>query len=468
MDHEARPDNEEQREQPQGIMTDTVAVDDETDRIPALPPVPARPVTATERLVSLDLLRGFAVLGILLINIWAYALPFPAAMNPRLIGLDLGWDRVVYAFVHLFAYTKMMPIFGMLFGAGLILFTRRVEERGGRSGRRWFARQWWLLVIGLVHGYLLWNGDILVPYAICGLIAYRARRWRPRTLVMLAMLLMVVPKVGMQGLAVFLDGVRTTAVEADAAIVAGDTLTIDQLEKQEMWHETVATWDPTRQEFDDLVTIMRGSYGDILGRAAPELLVMHLVMYPLGFGWNIVGFMLVGMALFKLGVIQGERSDGFYVRLAIGCYGTGLPAAWWMMGWIDAHHHDFIAMIRIGFISVEVTGPLVALGHIALVVLAGRRGWLGPLAPRLAAAGRMAFTNYLTQTLVCTAIFFGPGFGLFGALDRTALLGVVLAVWVLQLWWSPLWLGHFRFGPLEWLWRSLSYGSRQPLRITKG
>ena len=345
MDHEAELNAETPEIEPGNLPTGP----GESDDAPAPPPVPATPVTGGERLVSLDLLRGFAVLGILLINIWAYALPFPAAMNPHLVGHDQGLEAVVYALVHMTAYTKMMPIFGMLFGAGLILFTRRVEERGGRSGRRWFARQWWLLVIGLVHGYLLWNGDILVPYAVCGLILYRLRRLRPRTLVILAVVATIVPTLGMQGAAHFMDKTRIAAMEAEMAVAAGDTLGVGEEASIVMWHEQKATWDPTQKDFDEQVTVMRGGYVGIIAHGAPELLMMHLFMYPLGFGWNICGFMLIGMALFKIGVMQGERSDAFYLRMAAVCYGIGLPAAWWGMRWMDIHHESFIDMIRMGF-----------------------------------------------------------------------------------------------------------------------
>ena len=461
MDHESEWNAEIPEIEPGNLPAGPGESGDE----PAPPPHPATPVSGGERLVSLDLLRGFAVLGILLINVWAYALPFPAAMNPRLIGHDQGLEAVVYAFVHMTAYSKMMPIFGMLFGAGLILFTRRVEERAGRSGHRWFARQWWLLVIGMVHGYLLWNGDILVPYAMCGLIVYRLRRSRRRTLVILAVLVTIVPAVGMQVGAHFMDKMRVGALETEMAVAAGDSLGAAEEASLEMWHEQKATWDPTQEDFDELVTVMRGGYVGIIAHGAPELMMMHLFMYPLGFGWNICGFMMIGMALFKTGVLQGERSDAFYLRMALVCYAVGLPAAWGGMRWMDIHHDSFIDMIRLGFPLVNVTGLVVALGHVALIVLAGRRGWFGPLAARLAATGRMAFTNYLTQTLICTTIFYGSGLGLFGALGRFELLGVVAVVWALQLWWSPLWLGRFRFGPMEWLWRSLSYGSRQPMRV---
>jgi uncharacterized protein len=123
--------------------------------------------------------------------------------------------------------------------------------------------------------------------------------------------------------------------------------------------------------------------------------------------------------------------------------------------------------MRVAFPLIQVSGTLVALGHVALVVLATRKGWFGRLEHRLAATGRMAFTNYISQTLLCVTLFYGYGFGLFGTMNRVELFAVAVAIWILQLWWSPLWLRHFRFGPVEWLWRSLTYRRLQPLKLAQ-
>ncbi|MFO7609272.1 MAG: DUF418 domain-containing protein [Candidatus Krumholzibacteriia bacterium] len=455
MDHDERTNGS-----PDDAPVDAPAL----DTAPPSPLPPDAPVFAAERIRSLDVLRGVAVLGILMVNVWTFAMPFPAAMNPELPGYDQGADRAAWWLVGLVFYSKMMPVFSMLFGAGIILFTSRVEARGGRSGRRWFARQGWLWVIGLMHAYLLWNGDILVPYAVVGLILYRLRRLRPRTLVVLAVVAMLLPKAGMYGLGEFLGMVRDTAVEAQALQEAGQEPTGQQVQFLEIWQASSGEWSPEAAKLEEIAAVMRGGYGGIFRRAGSELLMMHLVFYPLAGSWGIAGLMLLGMALHKTGMLTAARSDRCYARLAVIGYGVGLPGTWWGLRELGAHFDDIARVLQGGFILTETFGTVVALGHIGLVMLAVRRGWLLRLQERLAAAGRMAFTNYLAQTVIGVLLFYGYGLGLFGRVGRAEQLLVVLGVWLLQLWWSPRWLARYRFGPAEWLWRSLTYGRRQGLR----
>jgi uncharacterized protein len=424
----------------------------------------ASPVARRERIETLDLLRGFAVLGILLINIWAYALPFPAAINPRLVGFDAPSDRIVHAFTFMVAYVKTMPIFSMLFGAGIVLFAERLERRNRKPGRFFVRRELWLLVFGLAHAYLLWNGDILVPYAVIGLILFRLRRLHSRTLLLLALLAMLVPKITAQLGGIYMEGMREAAQEAETLLAAGDSLSSDQELAVERWQEQGAAWNPTVEDVEELTRIMRGDYLQIVAHRAPETAMMHFFLYPLMVGWNIAGFMLLGMVLYKTEILTGLRAPRFYVRMAATCYGLGIPLALVGLWYYHTEHQDFIRTMRYGSLMVDTSGPLVASGHVSLLVLAWQRGWMRGLQSRIKAAGRMAFSNYIAQTLICTTIFYGFGFGRFAALNRLELLAVVAAIWTLQLWWSPIWLRYFRFGPLEWLWRSLTYGRRQPMR----
>jgi len=182
-------------------------------------------------------------------------------------------------------------------------------------------------------------------------------------------------------------------------------------------------------------------------------------------GWRVGGLMLLGMALMKLKIFTAERSLRFYrIQLALG-YGLGLPLAAWSAYDLWRHEFDALYLFKIGMAANWVGSVGVALGHVAVVMLAVKLGWLRWLTARLEAAGRMAFTNYIAHSLLLTPIFYGYGLGLYGKVDRVAQMGIVLAVWALQLWWSPLWLKHYRFGPLEWLWRTLTYWRRQPLRL---
>lgn len=430
----------------------------------APPPEPALPVTGQERIVSLDVVRGFALLGILGINVWAYGLPFPAAMDPHLLGFDTLIDHVVYVLVSMTVFSKTMPIFSMLFGAGIVLFATRTEARGHKPAGLFARRQFWLWIFGLVHAYLLWNGDILVPYAVTGLIMYLFRKKRPRTLLVLALSAMVVQMTAYQGIGALMGFVEGQAQEAAVAEAAGEPLTEWQERSQEIWEGTGPTWSPDAGDLAKLNETMRGGYTGILANRAGETVMMHLFMYPLTAGWGIAGYMLLGMALFKYGVFSGERSAGFYRKLVAAGYGLGVPLAAVAVLFHFTHYTSMGWMLQRTLPFQDVGGTLVALGHISVLVLAVKEGRLAGLGPRLAAVGRMAFTNYITHTIICTTIFYGYGLGQFAAWNRLSLLGLALAIWALQLWWSPWWLSRFRFGPLEWVWRSLTYRGRQPFR----
>jgi uncharacterized protein len=181
--------------------------------------------------------------------------------------------------------------------------------------------------------------------------------------------------------------------------------------------------------------------------------------------WDALGRMLIGISLVKLGVFSAERSRRFYLMMMVAGYGVGLPVV--ALGGYQAIQHQFdVIYLFSGGMRYNDFGSIpVALGHVGALILLYTSGALAWLTRRLAAVGRMALSNYLMHTLICTTLFYGYGFGLFGKLDRVQLLGVVLAIWAIQLWLSPIWLKYFRFGPAEWLWRTLTYGKAQPMRV---
>jgi uncharacterized protein len=173
--------------------------------------------------------------------------------------------------------------------------------------------------------------------------------------------------------------------------------------------------------------------------------------------WNLAAYMLLGMVFYRSGILTGARSPAFYRRMAVLGYGLGLPLTALAL-WMFFTRFDFIFMIRFGFPLMNISGPLVGAGHVALLCLVWKEGRFGAWQQRLMAVGRLAFTNYLSQTLLCGLLFFGFGLGMYGSLNRPLLLAVTVAIWVWQLWFSSWWLARFRFGPLEWVWRSLTYG----------
>jgi uncharacterized protein len=212
------------------------------------------------------------------------------------------------------------------------------------------------------------------------------------------------------------------------------------------------------------VATHRGNYAGIVKHRTPMVFMMWTMMI-LFFGlWRIGGLMLLGMAFMKAGVFSARRSQAFYTKLMLYGYGFGLPMVIASMVFLSSHGWDEGYFQIAGMHWNYIGSVLVGMGHIGLVIGLCKRVREGRWLDRFAAVGRMAFTNYLMQTVLCTLLFYGYGFGLYGKLDRLAQMAVVLVVWALQLWWSPLWLKTFLYGPAEYLWRSLTYGKLPPLR----
>ncbi len=423
------------------------------------------PVAVTERVFSVDVLRGVALLGILGMNIYAYALPWVAYNDPLAFGATTGIHFATWTLTHLFFDLKFMAIFSMLFGAGLVLMNDRAEAVGRKFGGLYYRRMMWLLLIGAAHAYLLWFGDILFFYAVCGLILFPLRRRSPRLLIILGIVLLIIG-MGIQiGGGMFFGFAREQATAADAAIAAGETPDELQSKMKETWEEINKQWDPPPEKLATDLAAHRGSYGETLANRVPMVVMMQLQALPFMFFWRIAGMMLLGMALMKLGVFAAQRSKRFYLSWAIFGYALGLSLIFVGIQQNMAHEFDFVFAWQSGNTFNYIGSLLVALGHISVVMLICQSGALAGLRRRLGAVGQMALTNYLMHTILLTPIFYGFGLGLFGYIDRFWLMPFVLGVWILQLIISPIWLKHFRFGPAEWLWRSLTYWQRQPMRV---
>jgi uncharacterized protein len=434
----------------------------------AAPATPA-PVESEARLTSVDVLRGFALCGILAMNIAHFGWPQTVYSDPT-AAPGYGWaDSALWMFNHIFFDTKMMTIFSMLFGAGLVLMSDRAEAKGASLRKVYYRRVLILLAIGLVHSYLIWDGDILVPYALCGLLLYPLRRKSPRTLIVTAVVLLclVFPLwLGMRGAVSF---ARHVTQQVEAELQEGKTPAGWRMKVHDGWTKAIqeSKKDPA-ENFQKTLNIHRGGYGGIVAHRAGELIGIQTFGFVLGFWWMVGGRMLLGMGLMKMGVFSAQLPRDFYIRLALIGYGVGLPLVLADVA-IDFHYQFFHAqgvvyMTGGWWLIGTVSSPFMALGHVAIVMLICQAGALSWLTRRLAAVGRMALTNYLTQSIVCTTLFYGYGLDLYGTLHRPSLYLVVLSIWAFQLWISPIWLARYRFGPAEWVWRSLTYGKAQPFR----
>lgn len=399
------------------------------------------PVASTERLESLDVLRGFALLGILAMNIRMMAAPFGTYFYPYSLWEFEGASRVAFLFTAVFFDLKMMGLFSMLFGAGVLLYAGKAGADGAPTTGLWFRRMGWLLAIGLVHAYLIWNGDILVPYALCGLLVlWWVRNWSPRALFIagLAMLAIGAMLNASQGMA------WESMSEADRA-------------------EQLAMMSPTPAQAQQQLADLDGGYMEIVTGRAPMVAMGQSIYFALFFLWRCGGMMLLGMALFKWGFLTGARAPAFYARAAGVCLPIGVALS----------SYGFFALESVGFAmparavadSWNYVGAIfTSVGYAGVLLYATTTGRFAALRRRLAAVGQMAFTNYLSHSVITAVLFLGWGFGLAGRFDYAQQLLVVAAIWTVQLVVSPLWLARFRFGPAEWLWRSLTYWQRQPMR----
>jgi len=399
------------------------------------------PVASRDRLETLDVLRGFALLGILAMNIRAMAAPMGAYLYPYAIFEYTGASRAAYLFTSVGFDLKMMGLFSMLFGAGVLLYAAKGTDTGRPPRGLWFRRMVWLLVIGLVHAYLIWGGDILVPYALCGiLILWWVRRLPAAWLFAGAVLLLTV----------------------GAALGVAHALSWDTMSEADRAQE-LAFMMPTPEQSREQLQGMLGSYADVVAHQAPAVFMFQTLYFAMFFLWRCGGMMLLGMALFKWGFLEGRWAPAIYARVAIGGVAVGLGLAWY--GAMELERVRFAMPERAIMDMWNYTGAVfTSVGYAAALILVVKRGVLSRLRAALAAVGQMAFSNYLFHSIVTSVVFLGWGFGFAGRLDYAEQLLVVAAIWAFQLVVSPLWLERYRFGPAEWLWRSLTYWERQPMR----
>jgi uncharacterized protein len=428
---------------------------------------PIAPVTRQERINSVDVIRGCAVLGILLMNIASFALPSQAYWDPTVAGGATGANLAVWAVNYVLFEGKMRAIFSILFGAGMVIFMSRGEKRGAGMivSDLYHRRLLWLLAFGVLHAFFVWEGDILYWYAVTGLLLYAFRNLAPKWLLLAAGLafLMMIPRNILDSREI--GELRRKASAADAAAKAGRELTEEQVEDQKKWTEKLNELKPPRKAIDKEIEQHRGGYWKLFAsRAAKVSMVESVLLYR--YVWDVAGMMLVGMALFKLGFLSAGRSYREYAVVASIGYGIGLPGSILVARQMIASGFEPSRVLMLDS-TYDIRRLAVVFAHVSLVMIVCKSGALAWLTSRFAASGQMALTNYLSTSIICTMVFNGYGFGLFGRLDRLHIYTVVLAVWTAQLLWSGPWLNHFRFGPFEWVWRSLTYWKRQPMRLER-
>jgi uncharacterized protein len=421
-------------------------------------PEAVAPVSRTDRIPSVDVLRGVALLGILLLNILVFALPDMTIANPTLVGKATERNIIVWFVITVLFEGKMRAIFSMLFGAGVYIFTARGEERRGGEmvADIYYRRTLWLIAFGLIHGYFLWQGDILFSYGVFGLMLFPLRKKSPRFLVIAGTLLLLVtiPSNLLAGRQ--LREMRARAETAEALAKVGKPLTEAQKNDQKAWADRLKELRPDPATIQKEIDAHRAGYWAVFRHRAKEVARWNgMGMYRGGL-FDIGSMMLIGMGLMKLGVFSAARTRRFYGLMVLVGYGIGVPLTSWATHWRLSHHFEPLASL-LSYLPYGLGRLTVSSGHIGLVMLICQAGLLKWLTRPLAAVGQMALTNYLMHSVICTLIFNGYGLGRFGQFERYQIYYIVLGIWLLQLILSPLWLKRFRFGPVEWVWRSLTY-----------
>ncbi|MDT3403159.1 DUF418 domain-containing protein [Mucilaginibacter terrae] len=434
------------------------------------PSTKAQPVAQADRIQTIDILRGVALLGILMMNIPAFAMPeqFSEVFHQDWHSINFWTDAIIDVFFE----GKMRALFSMLFGAGILLFVMRKKDAGHSSTGLFYRRMGWLVLFGLIHAHvLLWEGDILYGYGMVGMLAFLFRNMKPRYL---AMGVPLVAIIDFTGSALFYQNVRNQRLEYNKAIA---------IEKQHKplskeQKEAITTWSATEKEFLPNKTIiaahtrsMKSDYSGVAQYIRP-LTWGFQTKYLIFLIWDVLALMMLGMALYKWQFISGGWTDAQYKRTAFIGYAIGLPLVM-----ID-YYHDFTepsdSAAAITYIETHAMSwwgliypfqrILLVMAHASVLILLVKHGVWRAFTKRLAAVGQMAFTNYIMQTVFCTLFFFGYGLNYFAELEFYQLYFVVAAIWVIQLIVSPLWMKYFLFGPLEWVWRSLTYWQMQPMR----
>ena len=385
----------------------------------------------TERIISLDLIRGIAVLGILLMNISSFSMIGQAYINPTIMGGLDGVNELVHKFNYIFANQKFMSIFSILFGAGIVLFSERVIAKGFNATKYYYRRLFFLLIFGFIHAYLIWEGDILVAYSICGAIAFLFRKMKPLPLLILTLVILSVPL--LMNISWF------------------SFVSTDEINASLSW------WQLSDGDIQDKLEVMRGGFVGIQEVRFNSAVELQTVYFGFHTFWRALSMMLLGMYFYKLNILQAKKSKAFFLRMFGVCFIIGFLLCY--HGVSKAYEHNWNAAY--GFVYAEIFNYLgslfLAISYIAVICLWEKSNFLQSAKTLMTKAGRMAFTIYILSSVICTLIFYGYGFGYIGHFDRLEQLLTVIIVWVFLVWFAHVYTEKYGQGPLEKFWRKLTY-----------
>jgi len=431
-----------------------------------------RPVATAERIKTIDVIRGVALLGILMMNIPGFGIHgsvFPAIVK----GPRNSADFYTLGAIEMFFSGTMRGLFSMLFGAGMILFMlNKKQTLGGVTVAEYYYRRLlWLVLFGVINAYVfLWPGDILFFYGLCGMLLFPFRKLRPQWLILIGFLCI---GIGIQKNMKWFNQMADTRakyLEAVAAKKANKEPTDEQKEAKTAWLEREKWQTPDTARINREIKKMHGGYATIFDFYLPRNSSTETWAMYHGL-WDMLCMMFIGMGLFGWGFFSNKLSTSTYLMGLLTGYGVGI-----LLGWIIFFKGQLGFFVNAGayidqyrvphFVMDDFRRLFLCIGHASLILLVFRSRLVPWLMKALASTGQMAFTNYLMQSIICSLFFYGYGLGYYNKLAFHQLYYVVAAIWILQMIFSSIWLSYFRFGPFEWVWRSLTYWEKQPMRIT--
>jgi uncharacterized protein len=425
------------------------------------------PTIKADRINSMDIIRGVSLCGILLMNITGFGL-YKAYEDPTNNGGATGLNLTVWWINSMFFEGTMRGMFSMLFGAGILLFTDRSAPNNALVTDLFFRRLMWMVLFGIIHCYLLlWDGEILYCYGIVGMFAFSFRHLHPKQLMIGTTIFLALATLWNVKDYFHNKDAYEAAVAANQAKSSGENLDKNQTEAIAKWEEVVNERKPAPEKVQEEISAMHKGYFSIVKhKEAVNQFMQTTFFYRIGF-LDTLAMMLFGMAFLKLGILKAEKSNRFYWLMALIGYSIGLIVNYFESDLLVSSQFSILSIDQSN-ITYNVGRVANTCGQIAIIMLFIKSALLPFLQKALAAVGQMAFSNYIMQTLICNFILLGYGFALYGTLQRYELYYIVFGVWLLQLIISPIWLKYFRFGPLEWMWRSLTYWEKQPFKKSHG
>jgi uncharacterized protein len=415
-------------------------------------------VMKEKRIKSIDVLRGIALLGLPTMNIIHFSMPEAAYMNPYVYKADAFLNHAIFSFFNVFSDQKFMGLFTLLFGASLLLLREKNEDHGIHSTISHYSRMLLLLLLGILHFWFIWSGDVLMFYAVIGMMLFPLARLPANVLLAISSVFLTltlycihIPNVtikhmGEEGFADIAElyAPDKTYIASHKKLMLGTyTETMSVHRDDEIESETNDENEELYQQFENSSQVF-GSLG---------LFVL----------FKIITMVTLGMALFKTEVIQGNKSLLFYKNLALVGVGSGGFITViglvlnYLQGWNIQSYFSYTMLLK------ELGSVLMTLGYLGFFIYLMKSRAMAFVWQLLANVGQMALTNYLSQSIICALLFYGAGLGLFGSVSRLELLPIIFGIWMLQIVISVLWLRFFLQGPMEWLWRSMSSLSLQPL-----